>query len=120
MLLKDLSTAYNKHSAGDAALPATLLIQYPDFAAWQQGLLTARGSSKAADLRQYWQHQLEGCVPVLQLPLAQPRPPAPTHAAGLHTASLGQELLAGVRRLAADLRLSMQAVLLAAVQVCTH
>lgn len=134
VLLRELSALYNAAAAGtaaegaagfaaaaaaagssgtEAALPP-LPIQYADWAAWQLEQLS--GSTAQRD-RKYWQQALLGCVPVLQLPLDRPRPALPKHPAGCLRQSLGSELMAAARMAARDLRVSLQAFMLAAVQV---
>ena len=48
-----------------------LELQYGDYAAWQRGWL--QGEVLEAQLR-YWQRQLGGELPVLELPSDRPRP----------------------------------------------
>jgi surfactin family lipopeptide synthetase A len=65
IVLRELGAAYRA-----IALPP-LALQYADFAAWQRARLT--GPRLADDLA-YWQAQLAGAPPVLELPTDRPRP----------------------------------------------
>ncbi|GAA0971897.1 hypothetical protein GCM10009555_024030 [Acrocarpospora macrocephala] len=49
-----------------------LPIQYADYAAWQRAHLD---TGKAAAQLAYWRQRLSGMPPILELPLARPRPP---------------------------------------------
>jgi amino acid adenylation domain-containing protein/non-ribosomal peptide synthase protein (TIGR01720 family) len=115
ILLDELLVFYAKYQHGyEGALPA-LRIQYKDYAGWEQeqlkdGLLKAQ--------REYWLRQLEGDLPVVDLPIAKPRPAVQTfngqvihknipaqitnglrHAARGQGATLFMGLLAGVNAL---------------------
>ncbi|GAB4817358.1 hypothetical protein N2152v2_004404 [Parachlorella kessleri] len=121
----ELAVRTPRRLAAPAAPLAPLPIQYADFARWQQDTLGGGGvgaggsaSPEAERLRQFWRKQLEGAVPMLQLPLDRPRPlGTPSYAAGRLCCHLGEDLTQGVARLAATLRVSVQAVLLAALQL---
>lgn len=76
---RELVALYDAYSIGTpAALPA-LPIQYADFAIWQRQWL--QGEVLETQLA-YWRHQLEGTLPVVQLPTDYPRPPIQTHRGG--------------------------------------
>lgn len=116
-LLDDLSAAYNAAQAGraTASLPPPLPIQYSDYAAWQREVLGGGGAGAA--LRAYWKDRLSGCVPLLQLGTDRPRPAEPTFALGQVREQLPPELMPALRALAAQLRVSLSAIFLAAVQL---
>ncbi|MBI3947384.1 MAG: amino acid adenylation domain-containing protein [Armatimonadetes bacterium] len=73
-----------------------LPIQYADYAVWQREWL--QGEALDAQLA-YWRRQLEGELPVLELPFARPRPAMQTYCG----ASAAIDLPAGVRRRLEDL-----------------
>ncbi|NLS90143.1 hypothetical protein EYI23_19655, partial [Bacillus subtilis] len=66
ILIREFGELYNNR-----ALPA-LHIQYKDYAVWQEGFKTG-DTYKTQEA--YWLKQLEGELPVLDLPADQPRPP---------------------------------------------
>ncbi|QHS63370.1 non-ribosomal peptide synthetase [Chitinophaga agri] len=71
VLLKELAALYEGYSNGkEIELPA-LVVQYKDFACWQQEQLNTDGAAAA---RNYWQQQFRGELPVLNLPSDYPRP----------------------------------------------
>ena len=72
VLARELSALYSAHARGGGSSLAGLPIQYADYAAWQRRWL-AEGVGD--EHLRYWQKQLEGSRPVLQLPSDRPRPP---------------------------------------------
>ncbi|MDZ8135372.1 MAG: amino acid adenylation domain-containing protein [Nostoc sp. DedQUE04] len=75
VFLRELSTLYAAFSTNlPSPLPA-LPIQYADFAIWQRDRI--QGEFLATQLN-YWQQQLKGELPVLQLPTDRPRPKVTT------------------------------------------
>ncbi|OUL30717.1 hypothetical protein BV372_21625 [Nostoc sp. T09] len=71
VLARELMALYDSFSQGNPSPLPDLPIQYADFALWQQEWLQGELlKSKFA----YWQRQLGGSLPVLQLPTDRPRP----------------------------------------------
>ncbi|GAA3932910.1 amino acid adenylation domain-containing protein [Chitinophaga oryziterrae] len=71
VLLKDVQQLYMAETKGNGLILPPLSIQYKDYAAWQQAQLNM---PQAAAHRLYWQQQLQGDLPVLELPATNPRP----------------------------------------------
>jgi amino acid adenylation domain-containing protein len=71
VLLGELKALYKAFAAGEPSPLPALPIQYADFALWQREWLV--GEVLASQLS-YWQQQLGGALPVLQLPTERPRP----------------------------------------------
>jgi aspartate racemase len=71
VFLPELVTIYNAFLAGRPSPLPELRLQYPDFAHWQRESL---GSEQLNESRAYWSSQLDGDVPVLELPTDHPRP----------------------------------------------
>ena len=71
ILLRELGTIYEAFSKGRPSPLKELPVQYADFAAWQRGRLT--GEVYARQL-QYWKRQMDGALPLLDLPTEWPRP----------------------------------------------
>lgn len=65
VLIRELEALYTAFAAGRPSPLAELPIQYADFAHWQQDWL--QGDVLASQLA-YWQQQLEGAAPILELP----------------------------------------------------
>ena len=71
VFLPELVTVYNAFLAGRPSPLPELRLQYSDFAHWQRESL---GSAQLNESRAYWSAQLDGDVPVLELPTDRPRP----------------------------------------------
>ena len=71
VFLPELVTVYNAFLGGKPSPLAELQLQYPDFAHWQRESLN---SPQLEDSRAYWSSQLDGDLPVLELPTDRPRP----------------------------------------------
>jgi acyl transferase domain-containing protein/acyl carrier protein len=79
ILLKEFRMLYDAFDKGVESPLIPLGIQYKDFAAWQNGQLTA---GQLMSHKQYWLDKLSGELPVLQLPTDYPRPEIKTYNAG--------------------------------------
>ncbi len=71
VFLPELVTVYNAFLAGRPSPLPELRLQYADFAHWQRESL---GSAQLNESRAYWSAQLDGELPVLELPTDHPRP----------------------------------------------
>ena len=73
LMLDELDTFYRAFTKdGDTRLPE-LEVQYADFALWQRKSLA--NEAAYANQIEFWRKQLEGTLPVLELPVDRPRPP---------------------------------------------
>ena len=113
LLLDDLFQLYAAETAGGTSPPVTST-HYFDFVRWQSNMLA---SAEGTRLRRYWEGELAGELPVLNLPTDRPR----LAVVGLRGASVGfsldAELTASVKHLAAAGGTTPFVVLLAALQV---
>ncbi|MFV9833052.1 amino acid adenylation domain-containing protein [Bacillus stercoris] len=105
ILIQEFGELYNNR-----ALPA-LHIQYKDYAVWQEGFKTG-DTYKTQEA--YWLKQLEGELPVLDLPADQPRPPVRSFAGDKVSFTLDQEAASGLHKLARENGSTLYMVLLAA------
>ncbi|MBW4677590.1 MAG: amino acid adenylation domain-containing protein [Desmonostoc geniculatum HA4340-LM1] len=71
VFLRELSSLYAAFSKNQPSPLSELPIQYADFAVWQRDRL--KGEFLATQLN-YWKQQLQGELPILQLPTDRPRP----------------------------------------------
>jgi amino acid adenylation domain-containing protein len=78
IIFKELSELYQAFGAGQSSPLAEPPIQYVDFTLWQRELL-AEGTPALEQQLAYWQEQLAGQLPVLELPGDRPRPPVQTN-----------------------------------------
>jgi amino acid adenylation domain-containing protein len=70
ILLKELAVLYNAFVSGEPSPLQELPLQYTDFAYWQ--IQQLQGEKFAIDL-DYWRRQMEGELPVLDLPIDKQR-----------------------------------------------
>ena len=72
LLLNELNTFYRAFTERIETRPPELTVQYGDFALWQRNMML----NEAAYAKQieFWQKQLDGTLPVLELPADKPRP----------------------------------------------
>ncbi|MEH2283681.1 MAG: amino acid adenylation domain-containing protein [Nostoc sp.] len=75
VFLRELSALYAAFSTNQPSPLPELPIQYADFTIWQRDRI--QGKFLETQLN-YWQQQLQGELPVLQLPTDRPRPTATT------------------------------------------
>ncbi|MEU9581112.1 amino acid adenylation domain-containing protein [Streptomyces chilikensis] len=79
-LLDDLAAAYRARAEGRAPGWEPLPLQYADYALWQHALVSD-GAAVRRHL-EFWERNLAGAPPVLELPAARPRPAEPSHRGG--------------------------------------
>ncbi|KJB84663.1 hypothetical protein AZ66_29620, partial [Paenibacillus sp. E194] len=94
-----------------------LRIQYKDFAAWQR---SEEQIEQLKSQESYWLRQMEGVLPVLELPTDYVRPAVQSHDGALFEFSIDREQSQDLRNLAADTRTTLYMVLLAAYTIILH
>ncbi|MGD1808688.1 amino acid adenylation domain-containing protein [Dapis sp. BLCC M126] len=117
ILLSELRELYQAENRGKAISLAPIKNQYRDFVEWQQEMLTSPTGEK---LWQYWQQQLAGELPVLELPTDKPRPSIPSYRGTSYTFELSQELVAKVREVAKVEGATLYMTLLTVFQILLH
>jgi amino acid adenylation domain-containing protein len=117
VLLRELGVLYPAERAGVPASLPPLDVQYTDYVRWQAEMLA---SPEGERLWAYWQKQLGGQLPVLDLPTDRPRPSVQTYRGASHDFSLDDDLSAQVKALAKAQGATLYMVLLAAFQVMLH
>ncbi|WP_133054867.1 non-ribosomal peptide synthetase, partial [Niastella populi] len=75
VLLHELLTFYKSYESGEEPELSPLPIQYKDYASWQQQL----GDEALKVHKTYWLQQMEGPLPVLDLPADRVRPAVKTY-----------------------------------------
>ncbi|MDI6686457.1 plipastatin non-ribosomal peptide synthetase PpsC [Bacillus subtilis] len=105
ILIREFGELYNNRK-----LPA-LRIQYKDYAVWQEGFKTG-DAYKTQEA--YWLKQLEGELPVLDLPADHARPPVRSFAGDKVSFTLEPEVASGLHKLARENGSTLYMVLLAA------
>ncbi len=72
LLLRELDTFYRAFTRGEDPRPPELTMQYADFALWERQAI-ANEAAFASQI-EFWQKQLGGTLPILELPGDKPRP----------------------------------------------
>ncbi|UII73718.1 non-ribosomal peptide synthase/polyketide synthase [Pseudomonas sp. HN11] len=117
LMVEELVQLYAAFSQGQVPELPTLTLQYADYALWQRNWMEA--GEKARQLA-YWQAQLGGVQPVLELPFDYLRPAVQSHRGARLGIELQPQLLAGLRRLAQNVGVTLPMVLLASYQALLH
>ncbi len=117
ILLDELRALYAAERSGTPTILPPPTAQYTDYVRWQADMLAgARGEA----LRAYWQTQLAGASPVLDLPTDRPRPTFQTFNGASCDLELGPALTRQLRALAQAERTTLYTTTLAAFQVLLH
>jgi hypothetical protein len=114
VLLTELDVLYPAEKAGVQALLPALDSQYTDYVRWQAEMLAGPEGER---LWAYWQKQLAGQLPLLELPTDRPRPPVPTYRGASYDFHLNDELSRRLKALAKAQGATLYMVLLAAFDV---
>jgi amino acid adenylation domain-containing protein len=117
ILIAELRAFYmTEKTEGQVAVCATDA-QYVDFVRWQAEML---GGAEGEAHWSYWQSQLSGELPVLNLPTDRPRPLTQTFCGTSQTFPLNENLVRRLRTLAQAEGTTLFTFLLAAFQVLLH
>ncbi|MEM8530663.1 MAG: amino acid adenylation domain-containing protein [Chloroflexota bacterium] len=76
VMMHELGVIYPALAAHEPVMLPPLHLRYVDFAHWQNTLLQ---EAEGERLWAYWQDQLAGDLPILDLPIDKPRPPVQTY-----------------------------------------
>lgn len=115
LFYKELRALYAGGADGDQL--AEPLLQYGDYADWQREWLE---STSAGAQRRYWQDQLEGRLPALQLDCRHPGQRGDPTSGAVHRFHLDAGVAEGLEALAASWRTTTFAVLLSAFIATLH
>ncbi|MEC4812177.1 MAG: amino acid adenylation domain-containing protein [Scytonema sp. PMC 1069.18] len=94
-----------------------LPIQYIDFAVWQNQQFSEKALEKQLN---YWQQQLAGATPVLELPTDRPRPPVQTYRGARQYFTIPQNLSKALDALSRKEGVTLFMTLLAAFQTLLY
>ena len=97
VFLPELVKIYNAFLAGKASPLPELQRQYADFAQWQRDSLNA---AQLKESREFWATQLNGEVPVLELPTDHPRPALQSFRGAMHRFAFSKSLSDNLHQLA--------------------
>lgn len=117
ILAKELLALYEAYLAGRPSSLPELPLQFGDYASWQRERLKCARLDK---LTSYWERQLSGLPPLLDLPTDRPRPDVESFRGATKPFTLPKELNEALTRLASSERVSRFMVLLAALNVLLY
>ncbi|NEB75391.1 amino acid adenylation domain-containing protein, partial [Streptomyces sp. SID14478] len=120
--LRDLLAAFTARRQGGAPQWEPLAVHYKDYTLWQREVLGDEDDPQSVASAQlaYWQKELADVPQPVQLPLDRPRPTAADHRGGHVDFALDAELLAGVKKLAAERGATAPMVAQAVLAVLLH
>jgi amino acid adenylation domain-containing protein len=116
VLFQELTALYGAFSTGHSSPLSPLAIQYSDFSVWQHQQL--QGEILEQQLS-YWRSQLQGSLPVLQLPIASSHSAEPGKGA-THYFTLNADLTQALKALSQQENVTLFMVLLAAFKVLLY
>lgn len=115
--LDELKVLYEAELKGGVAQLPNLTFQHEDFVRLQQQRLT---SPQGEQDWLFWQEQLAGDLPVINLPTDHPRPPVQSLRGASHAFAIDAHLLGQLKELAQQQGVTLFMLLLAAYQVMLH
>jgi amino acid adenylation domain-containing protein len=114
VLVKEVRALYEAFAEGKPSPLPELVIQYADFAFWEQSWLSGERLEKELS---YWSRQLDGAPGVLELPLDRPRTTLAGHRGSSEPFALSAALSDAVKELSKKEGVTLFMTLLAAWQV---
>jgi amino acid adenylation domain-containing protein len=117
LLINELSLMYSAKIRGESPRLPPLNAQYIDYVRWQTDMLGGREGER---LWTYWQNQLQGDLPPLDLPRDKPRPPVQSFRGSSESLQLNEELTRSLKDLARSAGTTLYVVLMATFYVLLH
>ncbi|TKH59124.1 amino acid adenylation domain-containing protein, partial [Bacillus cereus] len=113
IFMNEFLAFYEEETGGNPAKLSSLSIQYADFAKWQKEWL--QGDVLNRQLT-YWQKELSGELPILQLPVDRPRPVKQTYSGAAHHVIFPYKLLSQLKDISRQEGSTLFMTLMAAYQ----
>ena len=117
VLMQELGELYHGEANGTPVPFSPLPLQYTDYVRWQEEMLVGAEGER---LGAYWEQQLGGDLPVLNLPTDRPRPPVQTFRGSSLGFRLDADLTLRLRTLSQDSGATLYMTLLAAFQTLLY
>jgi len=117
ILLNDLGVLYEGERTNTPIVLPDLPAQYADYVRWQKEILS---DESGAQLLSYWEKQLAGELPILNLPTDRPRPAVKSYQGAAHTFRLNTDLTSSLKVLGYALEATLYMTLMAAFQVLLY
>jgi amino acid adenylation domain-containing protein len=116
-LVEELGRLYAAETSGEPAHLPELKFHYVDYAAWQEAMLA---SPKGERMLAYWQEQLAGELPALDLPSDRPRPMVQTYNGETLNLAVDPELAGQLKDLALAEGVTLNMLLVAAFKTLLY
>lgn len=117
VFFQELTKLYEAFVTGKPSPLKELPIQYTDFVHWQHQWLQGEVLRSQLD---YWKQQLNGNLPILELPSDRPRPPVQTYSGAICRQMLPQALTDDLKALSQESGVTLFMTLLAAFKVLLY
>ena len=117
VLVDELTQLYHAFQSGAVNPVEDISLQYSDFATWQR---QCYDEGFWSDEIRYWQKELSGDLPIVDLPIASPRPDVTACRGAACSFMLPHDLAAGLTSLCRDEQVTMFMLLLAALNVLLY
>ena len=117
ILWKQLTQVYQAFLNGQPNPLPKLPIQYADYAVWQRNWLSGEVLDQQLN---YWQQQLAGANPVLELPTDRPRPPVQTYRGASQSVVIPETLTKHLKQLCRQEGVTLYMTLLATFQTLLY
>ncbi|GJD22779.1 amino acid adenylation participated protein like [Rivularia sp. IAM M-261] len=117
MLIQELPQLYQAQRVGIEPFLPPLNHSYQDYVRWQRDILQG---SEGERLWNYWQHKLNGDLPVLNLPTDKQRPPIQTYNGGSYQFKLSNKLIEQLNKLAQSSGATLYMILLATFELLLY
>ncbi|WP_365998404.1 amino acid adenylation domain-containing protein [Mycolicibacterium sp.] len=121
-MVRDMAVAYAARRNGEAPGWDPLVVQYADYALWQQDSLGSESDPESVIARQlrYWCDELAELPALLSLPTDHVRPPMPSYRGDGVDLLIGPQTWSGIKAVAAAHHATPSMVLQAVVAVVLH
>ncbi|NEQ66523.1 MAG: hypothetical protein F6K21_13655 [Symploca sp. SIO2D2] len=117
LIFQELPKLYQAQTTGGELSLTPLKHCYQDYVAWQKDMLEG---TEGRRLWNYWQQQLAGKLPVLNLPTDRPRPTIQTYNGDAYYFQLSEKLSEQLKEITQKERSTLHTTLLAAFQVLLY
>jgi natural product biosynthesis luciferase-like monooxygenase protein len=117
ILYRELGAYYEAFAADTRPNLPPLPVQYGDFAQWQQDYLQGETLQRLID---FWKKTMAGAPALLELPMDNPRPPIQSHRGGNVLLKIPGSLVAKVKQLSNQHRVTLFMSLLAGFKILVH
>lgn len=117
LLVRELSSLYRSHLAGERPELEELPVQYGDYALWQREWLQGEVLEQQLD---YWKQKLDGRPAVLELPSDRPRPAIQSYRGARVRQDISAEVTSDLRSMSGEAGATLFMLLLAAFEVLLY